>query len=119
MPRFQFTLRRMMVMVAVVALCLVGGAGPARKLMLRANDFREISIENGSMSKVAATAQTIHLQHLARATSQRDIQSYASLATNQRAMSDYFARLERKYRWASRLPFLPVAPDPPQPKGGH
>jgi hypothetical protein len=28
----------------------------------------------------------------------------------------YWARMEAKYRWAARYPWIPVLPDPPEPK---
>jgi hypothetical protein len=32
------------------------------------------------------------------------------------ANRDYYAKMAHKYKWAARFPFLPVAPDPPEPE---
>lgn len=47
------------------------------------------------------------------------IGSSKSVAANVEQAREYWAALKRKYRRAARYPWLPVAPDPPEPSPWH
>jgi hypothetical protein len=79
LPRVRFTVRRMMVAVAVLALA-VGWWKQGERRRAR---FRALAI--------------VHL-----------------IEANE--PTDYHGRTAVKYMWATRYPWLPVAPDPPEPK---
>ena len=86
----RLTIRRLMVAVAVVAAPLACGAWAAR----RAATFREISAYHAlEWSRIDTTG-----------TQEVD------------ARAEWHRAMEMKYRDAARYPWLPVAPDPPEPE---
>jgi hypothetical protein len=88
LPRVRFTVRRMMVMVAISESVMA----PAAWLAPRADRFHNRAIEH------------LRLMH----ESVRDASG--------RDASGYHAVVCLKYRAAASYPWLPVAPDPPEPK---
>jgi hypothetical protein len=88
LPRVRFTVRRMMIAVAAVAL-LCGMAE-------RRQRFLEIASRHGVIACPTATCTPEQARRIARA-------------------NDYSQAMYRKYRLAAWLPFLPVWPDPPVP----
>jgi hypothetical protein len=90
MPRFRFTVRRMMVAVAIVAV-----AGFALAVGLRRSSFR--------------TLEDFHRRAKADAVS-------SIRGRKGRALADYHDGLRWKYARAARYPWLPVAPDPSEPE---
>ena len=88
MPRFQFTVRRMMVAVAIVGVVL-GGAEMIRR---RRTDF------------------------IVRSTQWRWSENVALRGRAPVRFVYYSRRLAEKYEHAARYPWLPVAPDPPEPE---
>lgn len=86
-PRFRSTVRRMMLAVAVAGL-ICGGEVLRRRR--------------------AAFAE--------RATMLRWSEYVERLGAHRPAVADHRDRLARKYERAARQPWLPVAPDPPEPE---
>jgi hypothetical protein len=105
-PREQFTARRMMVAMAIVGI-VIGGVlkvpewlERSREYQLRLMDFSEI--RNASLT--AAIPDGIAPQ---------DLEAYRLYQHRRWEWAD---RLAWKYARASRFPWLPIAPDPPEPK---
>ncbi len=98
LPRVRFTVRRMMVAVAVVAVVLF------------------FAIELPRMSRRA------RLYDLKARLNERNIVLYEHWRPDQpgfevaRARAGWCRNLAAKYRHAARHPFLPVAADPPEPE---
>jgi hypothetical protein len=88
LPRVRFTVRRLMVAVAVVGFALAS-------LTLSANYSRRADYF---------------------ASLQPEWVSWQSGSHSFRAKWDYWVEMEHKYRRAARYPWLPVAPDPPEPE---
>ena len=114
MRRFRFSLRWMLVAVATVALLL--GMESMRR---RRKSFSELATAYAS-SRVAWEAEAE-----SDAAAARDFQHFgfrqgaetiAQLGELHRAQARYCDRLATKYRSAARYPWLPVVPDPPEPK---
>ena len=89
--RFRFTLRRMMVGVAVVGIILasINMQRRRRALLWRAEFEGDVAtLLQSNRRHGAAPTELIH----------------------------YHSALQAKYAGATRYPWLPVAPDPPEPK---
>jgi hypothetical protein len=91
LPRVRFTVRRLMVAVAVVGITL-GALAACRSRSAR---FREIRDRHRAAMIVGFEAP-----------------GEAAPA----ARLDWHRAIERKYEYAARHPWLPVAPDPPEPE---
>lgn len=102
LPRVRFTVRRMMVAVAILALALTAYAGIERR---RARLQR---LAQFHWEKVAANSV---VQADANPTIYR-----ASASLRNRQLAHYHVNLAYKYANAARHPLLPVATDPPEPK---
>jgi hypothetical protein len=87
LPRVRFTVRRMMVAVAVLAISMAAG--------LRWFDLR-------SRARAYAFWAAVSPVSFKGPKGER-------LAT-------HYDLLRLKYEWAARYPWLPVAPDPPEPE---
>jgi hypothetical protein len=85
----RLTTRRMMVLVAVVAV-LIGCA-------LRRHRFLELASRHGEVACPGPKSTPDQVRWIM-------------------LRNDYNARMYRKYRLAAWLPFLPVPPDPPPPE---
>ncbi len=90
MPRFRFTVRRMMIAVAVGAF-VMGLLAERRARFNRIADWHHAYV----------------MDH--------QYQTWLSLAGRE-APFPYHERMALKYYDAARHPWLPVAPDPPEPK---
>jgi hypothetical protein len=90
LPRVRFTVRRMMIAVAVVGVAL----GMCLWMVRRSKIFRERSNDHGRTWA---------------AMMERGMEPGNGLA-------DYHRRLSEKYDRAALIPWLPVAPDPPEPE---
>ena len=100
MPRLRFTVRRMMALIAVVAILFAGVVASLRRRaeFLTLADryaFREFVLANlpnglASDSRTDGSATT--------------------------ARASYYAGLKAKYDRAARYPWLPVCTDPPEPE---
>jgi hypothetical protein len=110
-PRVRFTVRRLMVAVAIVALAFGVGTMRWRQLTLRAKADHHERIEREQGGKQRA------IEDLARAANTPELaaQMRGDKAVHAR-IEGYHARLKEKYRQLSARPWLPVAPDPPEPE---
>jgi hypothetical protein len=97
LARVRFTVRRMMVAVAVAALGLTALSFWARR------DERYLKFALGAMT------------HAGLAEAHRTGGPYGRVPVNPRKAA-YHAALVRKYEWAIRYLWLPVLPDPPEPE---
>ena len=87
LPRVRFTVRRMMVAVAVVAVCVTIAVPYLSDLSQR----YEAKANGHWLSRSACEAE------------------------GKSRLAAYYESLADKYHRAARWPFLPVAPDPPLP----
>jgi hypothetical protein len=88
LPRPRFTLRRLMVAVAIIAVAIDSGIVVWR------------------METYAMRADA-HARHL---------NSGRSFLDDSADLIQWHERMRLKYEYAARNPWLPVAPDPPKPK---
>ena len=94
LPRVRFTVRRMMVAVAAVALMSYGVV-----LWRRASEYRG-----------RADSYGIRVIMVDSGLSPDDLER------KNRRLNEYYESMQRKYDRAARYPWLPVAPDPPEPE---
>ena len=94
-PRPRFTVRRLMIAVAVVAVLL----GVVVGLKRRSDRFRAIALRYAAKHK-------------------EDRMAYDVVADEGRFLRryDYHLSMQRKYEMATERPWLPVPPDPPEPE---
>ncbi len=110
LPRVRFTVRRMMVAVAILA---IGFAALA--LGIRSEDYRE-------KAEYAAIWETYNAELADNMERHReawahigDVPVEIRIAKCGR-LRDYYRDYKQKYRRLARYPWLPVAPDPPEPE---
>jgi hypothetical protein len=124
LPRPRFTVRRLMLAVAIVAL-LAG----AERLWRRSRAFSYLADEHGLRYDYWREEG---LDHATGAAKHRDLaiigdeesrQQHRRLAVQEGEIAAdlaktaaYHERLWRKYEHAARYPWLPVEPDPPEPE---
>jgi hypothetical protein len=105
-PRVRFTVRRMMIAVAVFAFSLEVG-----RAYRRSGDYWEQARLYERLERVAlhrardAEWGRIHLDGYTAQEKQR-------VVAQSRKLAAYSARMRAKYEWATYLPWLPIAPDP-------
>jgi len=97
MPRLRFTVRRMMIAVAIVA-ALLGWLGERRARFLR------LSAHYGRLAK-----SYLDLQPDPQPGEYPDATGWRQII--------WSWGLRSKYERAARYPWLPIAPDPPEPDG--
>ena len=102
--RVRFSIRRLLVAVAVVALVFAGEATRRRWESL-ASAYRG---KAGRREHVALVALHSSALEVARGND--------SEMRKLKRIGDHHVALARKYQHAARCPWLPVAPDPPEPK---
>ena len=95
LPRVRFTVRRLMVWVAIVAL-FAGGAVASRR---RAETFRR-----RAFSYIPLTHEETGPPRSMRRETRED------------RLNDYYRFMIRKYNFAAAFPLLPVWPDSPEPE---
>ncbi len=112
-PRVRFTVRRMMVIVAVSAALMGAGVGYVR-LSRKAAGLRARAGEHAAME------QTLRwMIATSGADAPVDISPGPGIRSKRftaRAVADHVAALKAKYERAARFPWLHVEPDPPEPK---
>jgi hypothetical protein len=92
MPRVRFTIRRMLVAIAVVAVYL----GWSRWMERRSERFRALWIDHiDKVGTISSPKPALLSPH--------EVQGY------------YHLKMGEKYRAAMNRPWLPVEPDPPEP----
>jgi len=106
LPRFGFrlTVRRLMVAVAIVAVGIGIGAEGERRRERFTRLARQHSVVRDEMHKFLVIAPP---------------SGSLEFFGDRRAISElvgYHGRLKAKYEEAARHPWLPVEPDPPEPK---
>jgi hypothetical protein len=129
----RFTLRRMMVVVAVAGLGLGIEMTRERRVVLLAIESRhaaDAAMYRQSSNLYASSARK--QRDLASKTRQgfatertraKELDQVAGLiegeAQGYRTLADYHEAMRAKYRQAARFPFLAVEPDPPSPPGAN
>jgi Sec-independent protein translocase protein TatA len=100
-PRVCFTIRRVMLVVAIVALLLTGGE-------------KEKDCLKQAESTVNESYRTLMVDLAARAREriEQDRQQLAAL----REQREHHQRLKEKYEWAAAHPWEWAGPDPPEPQ---
>jgi hypothetical protein len=95
LPRVRFTVRRMMVVVAIVGV-LIGGwiAGERRR-----EEFDRLARKYSHLSHIEIICTIDEAQKRLEVHEQK-----------------YFEQMTLKYRWAAKYPWLPVWPDSPEPE---
>ncbi len=110
MPRFRFTVRSMMVGVAIVgaALGLASMKSRSDEFARKAHHFAD---------------REARMRELMEFLAKPEPGSHPTSIRNIRKICDYILtgiehdkRMRRKYERAARYPWLTVAPDPPEPK---
>ena len=128
--RTRFTVRRMMAVVAIAAILL----GPGLQAWRVYRNFREYK-QRASQHSIFETIWTKQKHEWSSKESEwrsiakdleqkgKDFRSaveiaeiYATIAENPTRLAEYHARMKEKYEAARRRPWLPVEPDPPEPK---
>jgi hypothetical protein len=107
-PRPRFTLRRLMVAVALAAVCLTLAPGFRRWTERRRHDFTIMALEHD------LRMTSINLEYFKHNPQVTVINPAGSPPGDPRPA--YHQAMETKYIWAARYPWLPVWPDPPEPK---
>ena len=113
MPRFRFTLLRMMIAVAIAG-TLFGftAIGIRRSAFLRRADaHRKAAVEQESLAEYLAIGR--HYERNDAGTGLVLSPDSSGLA---KTLRKYHDRLQAKYARAARYPWLAIAPDPPEPK---
>ena len=115
MPRVRFTVRRMMVAVAAIAVLLAGGIKAARMSRL-ARTHQMYATQHGLSE--AIERRNVNIFEYAKITNKKrpDICAiFDQLARVARLRVDYYAVLKVKYADAATHPWKDVPPDPPRP----
>jgi hypothetical protein len=113
LPRFRFTVRRLMVAMAIVALLLGGGILGRRSL-----DYRRLAAFHEQMEQRKERAVR-GIEILARAANDpADAAAARRDAAYEAQIGRHHAALKAKYLRAASRPWLPVPPDPPPPRPG-
>jgi hypothetical protein len=107
----RMTTRRWLMTVALIA---VGLAGPVM-LLRRTFQLRELAISHQREAEKAELTTYI-LMTAARGQSEESSRADLSKAPAWLSLADHHRAMESKYRYAACYPWLPVAPDPPEPE---
>jgi hypothetical protein len=113
-PRVRFTVRRLMIAVAVAACLMAAWVGVARLRRL-SSDYR---VRTEQHAGIEETLRRIVASDGANAPV--DVSPGPGLPSRRftaGAVAEHEAALRRKYERASRYPWLPVEPDPPGREG--
>ncbi len=112
MPRPRFTIRWMMVLVAVAALALSVAATRRRMANLSLaylDRAREYAIK-AELASLNAVESEYYAQH-----GRTPDPKYARSCISYRRLSEFHHTMKRKYQRAASRPWLPIAPDPAPP----
>jgi hypothetical protein len=118
-PRFRFTIRWMMVVVAIVAIGLFGSieylrlSRVARMHRFRARVHFASSLNHSRVSR--SFLEQAEPPPVGSGNSEA-IPGLRRVAALEGALAGHYSRLTAKYERAARYPWLPVAPDPPEPE---
>ncbi len=112
-PRVRFTVRRMMVAVAIAAI-LLGLYGWVVRLRRMSVEFLAEARRHADMEKMLRTISGVSgRDSLVEISPGPGVPWKRNTAG---AEADQEAALKLKYEHAARYPWLPVAPDPPEPE---
>jgi hypothetical protein len=114
MPRVRFTMRWMMILVAVVAVILGGDCYRLRLLRLRETYRREVE-RHGRAATWYQKSIDVHpafIQELRRGGLTGDVLRTYGTAQDHVPHRDHHRAMERKYQRAFDRPWLAVEPDP-------
>jgi hypothetical protein len=141
LPGWEITVRRLMLVVALVGLFFAGGdrvatmsrlsgeyAGKAQRYMSLEAYYRQDAASllgqaksNEKLASANRPVEDIGNEPLTHASKEveKDFAGQAGddlgRAARAAAKADYYAALARKYDHAARYPWLPAEPDPPEP----
>ena len=115
MPRFRFTIRRMMVAVAIVAILLAAGIilaqrSAAYRDRAARHAFAEWLLDSEAKMRRATPLAGIEGPGAAL------LKTFPNDHDRTAAQAAYQAAMRAKYERAARYPWLPVARDPPEPE---
>jgi hypothetical protein len=132
MPRVRFTVRRLIVAIAVIAILLAVGPQIRRTIhlsRLSAGFARRAAMhdEYESIWREDERKWREREEDDRQLADQSDLRSVADFwreqaersavrAEKRKALADYHARMKAKYNAAARRPWLDVEPDPPPPE---
>jgi hypothetical protein len=131
LPRVRFTIRRMMLVILVVAIAVGGLIETGRyriRLRRRSSEYSRIASSHSGKrlhyERQAKEAEdmAISFHYMAKVAPESAAESHRVERENleQAALLSRLAQKERglmnKWRRAQQLPWLPVAPDPPAPE---
>src|SRR4051794_11049283 len=109
-PRVRFTVRRLMVAVAVVAVCMGLLTMRQRAATRRARALSHAAKADERRVVVAVWRRgNVRLINITREQAEADVGRCERAAT-------YHEAMRRKWEEAARHPWLAVEPDPPEPK---
>jgi hypothetical protein len=108
MPRFRFTIRRMMIVVAVAIAWAGLWVGNLARLRL-------IYLERATYYDGEFRVNDYQARNFERAHVERPREYFDVYAAQRRERADWARILKAKYERATRYPWLPVEPDPPEP----
>jgi hypothetical protein len=108
-PRLRFTLRRLMIAVAIVGFALEGGI-----IGCRWSEYRSLALRNKESEQYALIKMAWYRDHgHERCVTGRMLET---VKTAYQADAKYYGFLKLKYEYAMTRPWLPVSPDPPEPE---
>jgi hypothetical protein len=116
LPRVRFTLRRLLIMIALLAVLMAAGLEAARWSRL-AQAYRQYAVGHAAFRDLSlgeAEEYRSAYEHVNPA----DVRSRTELLESEageRRLARHYDALDAKYRRAARFPWLPVEADPPQP----
>jgi hypothetical protein len=117
LPRVRFTVRRMMVATAVLAISLFSGIWLTRMGRL-AGIYEQRALHHAQQERATRQAiedQLAHIQRIARYPEKDPSYLHLQQLQHKNPSADYHAAMSDKYELASRRPWQPVTPDPPPP----
>ncbi len=115
-PRVRFTVRRMMVAVAIVAFALALALGGVRwgvRMLWLSQKYQRLARDH-EIAEYDDKGSEVRLRNLAAL--QGPNNNYERVAARIQRRAEYHGRMRAKYMRAAYRPFLPVAPDPPEPE---
>jgi hypothetical protein len=116
LPRVRFTLRRLVIVVAWLAVLMAMGLEAARATR-RARAYRQLAVSHAAFRDLClgeADAYQYAFVHRAAADHRAET-DLARYEAHERALAGHYNALAAKYRRAARFPWLPVEADPPPP----
>jgi hypothetical protein len=117
LPRVRFTVRRMMVATAVLAISCFSEIWLARMGRL-AGIYEQRALYHAQQERATRQAiddQLAHIQRIVRYPEKDPVYLHLQQLQDKSPSADYHAAMSGKYELASRRPWQPVTPDPPPP----